>query len=396
MPTSQTRQHLGFIPPKWKADFRRTTLCTLGLIGLVSYQTLLLIATDSFMNRYEKEQGPEKEFGLILDPFERTPAAVSESVPAEIESLQTESGFGPDQEPQPMACVERVLHKCQMYACLKHANGTVTRDKRVMESRDSLFGYPGHFVHRDIDVERKPMTQGGGSRWDAGCAVSEKYKFVYVHVLKSGGSATKEFIRKSLCGEDDADCKRVDKHIVKPVGCSIAVTQYPDFFFFSFARNPFSRMYSMYSMMDGFPKASGKKGPGSVTDEFKFDQFVLKPTERSKHTLMSPSHYIEQTKFLFSSDNCPVFDYLGRLEYYDDDMRTILNHLNATEMIQYMDSNGGRVEPVNTWGSSKKKSKGGDLISAYGSKENVIQKVANDYRRDFELLGYSTRVVPSH
>ncbi len=347
------------------------------------------------MNRYEKEQGPVKEFGVVLDPSKEVPATAPGSSPAEVELLDEVSELGPDQGYQSMACVEKVLNKCQMYACLKHANGTVTRDKRLIESSDSLFGYPGHFVHRDSDVERKPMTQGGGSRWDSGCAVSEKYKFVYVHVLKSGGSATKEFIRKSLCGDDDADCKRVDKHIVKPVGCASAVKHYPDYFFFSFARNPFSRMYSMYSMMDGYPKAVGKKGPGSVTDEFKFDQFVLNPTERSKHTLMSPSHYVEQSKFLFSSDNCPAFDYLGRLENYDDDMRTILNHLNATEMIRYMDANDGKVEPVNTWGSSKKETKGGDLISAYGSEENVIQKVADDYRRDFELLGYSTRVVPS-
>ncbi|KAL7482250.1 hypothetical protein ACHAW6_007928, partial [Cyclotella cf. meneghiniana] len=209
------------------------------------------------------------------------------------------------------------------------------------------------------------METIGDKGWGSGCVVSEKYKFVYIHVLKSGGTSTKEFLRKSLCGIDDEDCKRVDPLILRPSGCRAAILNYTDYFTFSFVRNPFSRMYSMYSMMDGFPLEPGQR----VTDTFSFHDFVMKPDERGNHTTMHAGHYDQQTDFIFSNYTCPSFDFLGRVEHYDEDMRTILKHLNATELIAYHDELGGAVRAANTWGANKKRSIGGDLRKEYNSRE---------------------------
>lgn len=131
----------------------------------------------------------------------------------------------------------------------------------------------------------------------------------------------------------------------------------------------------------------------SVTENFPFPEFVLKPGLRKNHTSMHPGHYDRQEHFLFSNHSCPSFDFLGRVEHFDEDMRTILYHLNATKMIDYFEAQGGKIIPSNTWGSNKKKSIGGDLRSVYSLPE-VVNRVASVYKKDFDLLGYDSREVP--
>ncbi|KAL7515178.1 hypothetical protein ACHAXN_012513 [Cyclotella atomus] len=292
-----------------------------------------------------------------------------------------------DSDEDILACVRNVGRNCQLYPCIKDDNGEFIET----DTPESPFGYAGRFVHRDDLVEKPLMQTIGDKGWGSGCVVSDEYKFVYIHVLKSGGTATKEFLRKSLCGEEDIDCKKVDPHILRPSGCRAAILNYTDYFTFSFVRNPFSRMYSMYSMMDGFPLEPGQK----VTNSFSFRDFVLKPRERKNHTTMHAGHYDRQKNFIFSNHTCPSFDFLGRVEHYDEDMKTILNHLEATKLLQYLDNIGGSVKPANTWGENKKQSIGGDLRQEYSSRE-VIKRVASVYRKDFDLLGYDRYVVPSN
>ena len=140
--------------------------------------------------------------------------------------------------PDVLACVRNVGDKCSLYPCINE-DGTFVE----IDAPDSSFGYAGRFVHRDANVNKSLMRTIGDRGWGSGCVVSDEYKFVYIHVLKSGGTATKEFLRTSLCGADDTDCKRVDPNILRPSGCRAAILNYTGYFTFSFVRNPFSRMY---------------------------------------------------------------------------------------------------------------------------------------------------------
>ncbi|KAL3787219.1 hypothetical protein HJC23_012340 [Cyclotella cryptica] len=275
---------------------------------------------------------------------------------------------------------------CKLYPCVEE-NGLFIETNIP----DRTIGYAGTFVHRDKNVKKYTMIKPGGRTWASGCIVSDEYKFVYIHVLKSGGTATKEFLRKSLCGENDNDCTKVDPRVIRPFSCRHAVN-IDGYFVFSFVRNPFSRMYSMYSMMDGFPVNPDLRG--RVTENISFQDFVMtEPKSRKKFTKMHPSHYYNQTDFLFSRNSCPSFDFLGRVEHFDDDMRTILEHLNATKMIAYLDKLGGVIHPANTWGANKKKSIGGDLRMEYRAQE-LRHRVATVYSKDFDLLGYDAHEVP--
>jgi len=280
------------------------------------------------------------------------------------------------------ACVRKTNGQCEQYPCTGEDGVPI----------QTTLGYAGRFVTRDANVKKQAMRRGGGD-WASGCVISHKHKFAYIHILKSGGSATKEFLRRSLCGDDDPECKRADPSVLRPIACTQIAKQHPDYFTFSFVRSPFSRMYSMYSMMDGFPR--DREAGGHVTDTVPFAKFVMTdPGKRSAFTFMSPTHYWAQTDFTFSKDSCPSFDFLGRVEQFDQDMRIILEHLNAKEMIDYLDSIGGRVVQVNSWGSNKKKSISGGLQAEYSSSE-VRDRVVDTYKRDFDLLGYDWHAVPS-
>lgn len=148
-------------------------------------------------------------------------------------------------------------------------------------------------------------------------------------------------------------------------------------------------------MMDGFPAANGIRGR-PATKDFSFADFVLKPYQRELHTSMWPGHYDHQVSFLLSErDQCPVFDFLGRIEHFDEDMRRVLEHLNATKMLDYMDSIGGKISKENSWGAAKKNSIDGGLRKEY-AKPAVVGRVANDYALDFVLLGYDMNDVPEN
>jgi hypothetical protein len=144
-------------------------------------------------------------------------------------------------------------------------------------------------------------------------------------------------------------------------------------------------------MMDGFPPKNGIRGR-LPTKDLSFSNFVLKPYQRDLHTSMWPGHYDRQETFLFSEDKCPVFDFLGRIEHFDEDIRRVLNHLNATKMIEYLESMGGKVTPANSWGSDKKKIVGG-LRKEYSTPQ-IVSRVASEYMSDFQLLGYNSHDIP--
>jgi hypothetical protein len=146
-------------------------------------------------------------------------------------------------------------------------------------------------------------------------------------------------------------------------------------------------------MMDGFPPVNGLRGR-LPTQDYTFSDFVLRPNERGLHTSMWLDHTASQESFLFSDqEKCPMFDFLGRIEHFDEDMRRVLAYLNATKMLDYLESNGGRVSPANSWGADKKKSMVDGLREEYSSHE-VIARVASDYKSDFQLLGYDPSVIP--
>jgi len=191
------------------------------------------------------------------------------------------------------------------------------------------------------------------------------------------------------------------------LGLNIAIRE--SYFIWSFVRNPFSRLYS------GFAMAEDMANRTDTRDRFKpftFREFAM-ADQHGRHQLSptSNSHYEPQYKFLTDKNKCPVFDYVGRLEYYEEDLLRIVNEIEkrynennsetsssstaSTPLLKhYQESIGikGQMKAFDgtSFGAKReaKQGKGGGMNSVY-SDPIVVEKVYKEYKTDFDLFGYS-------
>jgi hypothetical protein len=317
-------------------------------------------------------------------------------------------------------CAVRTQHGCSVQPCQQQQD-TTTSMATASGSNDTIPVAPadwhyGHgLVHRDNDLRGTTMMTSGQAKVGSGCAKSVKYKFVYIHVLKSAGMTIKAFLKRALCGgstgnvtpcfESDNDNDEHSEHsepaepLLEIVNCAAAMQEHPDYFVWSFVRNPFSRLYSGYSMADDFRHRGGRQqGHEHDMPAFTFSDFgQASQTARSRMTSASNAHFLPQTNFLFSRSSCPVFDFLGRLEHLDEDLATVLSIVGSPELTDYVRANNGTIhhERNTAYGSSKSLTElHGDLRNAYAA-NSVQAAAAVEYARDFKLLGYDPNLIPT-
>ena len=283
-----------------------------------------------------------------------------------------------DTQGQATVCVSRnvetntcQLHRCGIGGDAKNENKTLLDDY-------------GFVVHEHNNTRGQSPVTAGRALVGSGCAISHRYKFLFIHVLKSGGMTIKTLLKRGLCGGVTQEC--ADLRIVD---CTSAVRGFPHYFVFSFVRNPFSRIYSAFSMADSMPRRN--LAPVS------FDKFAtMTRGERRDTSKTSPTHYNPQVNFLMDHSYCPVFDFLGRLERFRDDMQIILNQIQSPDLQAYFTSTGGNDlrDNCTSFGERKKQSElGGKLRNAYRS-QTTVDAIAQEFESDFTLLGYDPTQVP--
>merc|ERR1712154_184434 len=77
------------------------------------------------------------------------------------------------------------------------------------------------------------------------CFISHRHRFVFVHVLKSGGTSMSGFLCYALCNSTVMnDC---DAHIFKKKACKKIKALFPEYFYFSIVRTPYDRIFSLWS-----------------------------------------------------------------------------------------------------------------------------------------------------
>jgi hypothetical protein len=351
---------------------------------------------------------------------------------------------------------------------------------QVQPCNDTMFLSPDYshgFVHRPASLRNHSMMLSGQAKAGSGCAISHRYQFLYIHVLKSGGMTIKTFLKQALCHLSTKMPCKGGPDALQIVSCRTAIQRYPHYFVWSFVRNPYGRMYSSYAMALDY---NHKKGRNETLPPFEFEQYVtakggggnlhphskkrrynrgIRPTttngrqlrelfmphnRQSLHlpprrgsktgnhplltltpqcqarrslTYMDPVHCQPQYQFLFDDDHrhCPVFDFLGRLEHFQQDLKRVVGILQSPELDRHYqiwwnqstassntteDNNGllyDRKDNSTSFGSQQKQAKlGGNLQRAYQRNNNngLRQAVAKEYALDFELLGYDPNVVP--
>jgi len=345
---------------------------------------------------------------------------------------------------------------CHLEECKKIVDGDEIKDlgRNNDNLTESISSYT-FLSHSHVDPTEK-MRVVGHAKAGSGCAISRKYKMFYIHNLKSGGSAIKSFLRKALCPETNEKVEqprhgrrlreqRPRRHfgsvrgegkkggrrssakrflcsngndVLEIVNCDVGLREarWKKFLVWSFVRNPYTRIYSAYSMALNMLNVRVKK------DDYSFREFALNPRERKHMSNTSPSHYLPQMKFLCTASGCPVFDFIGRVEQMDRDMKLLFDEIekrseydnvtgdllpSSSMLRRHFNLNmNGTLTRENSHGYNNKKKLDdsnnpckignfacGSIEASYMDKE-VLSSVQEAFSLDFELFGYDTNDIP--
>ena len=240
--------------------------------------------------------------------------------------------------------------------CIEQDYGTCFPIKCDGNTTTTEYFYDG-LIERNVSIQRRPMTSASL------CVESRKYKFAYVQIPESGSDdPIEEALKQCLCGsygecvEEVFEYKRCD-HVFAD----------DSFFFFSFVRNPFTRMASVYHQMN--------KSEGS------FKQFV------------DETELKMQNEFILSADDlCPTVDFVAKLENWNHDLPFIMKHIWKKSNEQFpIDECLRSFHFLNTFDkdSFEQEMSGKKIWKDFYENDGETQKIVRDlFADDFVAFGY--------
>jgi hypothetical protein len=130
-------------------------------------------------------------------------------------------------------------------------------------------------------------------------------KIVYIHIPKTGGTTIEKiFFNKNSSSEH------------------ITITEYSnyyDYFIFSFVRNPYTRIISVYNyFINGGNKSLGDKN--IINRDVDINNFLKEYNETNLKFLKTQYSYLQDSKNI---------DFVGRYENFDNDLKQICNSTNT-------------------------------------------------------------------
>ena len=292
------------------------------------------------------------------------------------------------------------LQKCELNYC----NPLASKDVSITKNRGFAIRFPDKYIRKFMEIP----GSGGAS-----CVMSKKYGFLYVHNLKSGGTTTNFFLKNALCSNKGFPCDEGDDTLeLVPCSKGIWVSRAKKYYVFSFVRNPYARLYS------GFAMAERMRNETTHPEPIDFRTFALASNnDRYKMSETHTSHYVPQSKLLADKRGCPVLDYVGRIEHYDDDLWRILREIEKRSGLdtltqayrERISANGTiNVNKSTSYGTMRKSkirekqlamgnstaSNVKSEMTAVYSDAKVTKKVYLEFKADFDMFGYASRDIP--
>ena len=185
--------------------------------------------------------------------------------------------------------------------------------------------------------------------------LSHKYKCIFIHIPKCGGGTVERYFAKlGIPGAARYSCWPIGA--LRVGNLAKAINLYPDYFTFTFVRNPFDRFISYYfhglkkqertgefvvyknlreciefaaellSMHHKEPDREGKIGPHQLRPKSSHYGYARYHCKRQIEFLLdhSPSHYFGVPRF-----NSAPCSFVGRLESFDKDFACLLDILDV-------------------------------------------------------------------
>eukprot|EP01084_Bolivina_argentea_P222146 376083_1 len=255
---------------------------------------------------------------------------------------------------------------------------------------ESITSYQG-WIHRCNNFKRNRPNFIGRER--AACLISSKYKFAYIHTLKSGGSSMKTNMKKCLC---NVTCSKYEYELRD---CDDELFGDDKYFIFTFVRNPYSRMVSNYFFRKAHKttewiKLETEEGGDDNLMPISFEQFVKNTTLMDKYSYTHKAHLLPQIQFIFDKNNCPSVDYIGKLENMNIDFNFIMEHIwekyNDFPMKKCIDEANRKVNAFGTKSLTQSGQKSWNDM--YRDDTQIIESVIKMYSDDFALLNYETDI----
>lgn len=162
---------------------------------------------------------------------------------------------------------------------------------------------------------------------------NEHRKFAFIHIQKTGGVSIDKLLRAAV--------PDITFHRPRHMGARRAREEIEDwdgYYSFAFVRNPWDRLVSWYSMMDGMRKL-GPKAPWwartgdspllrYVREEAPtFEAFIKRCTREFKVRGEVYSFTRNQLDYLVDKDGELLVDFVGKVERFDGDLATVLGEI---------------------------------------------------------------------
>ena len=226
--------------------------------------------------------------------------------------------------------------------------------------------------------------------------VNHQYKFIFIHVTKTGGATIKKYLRSNIGDERTPNNKNFvalpyvqdkffngkEKKEINGFFYSLGhmpiifikenfPEEYKNYYKFGFIRNPYERFLSSFFFLG----RNNLEGLNKEQILDRFNNFFIPKISEKFH--VNPNRWvIPQYKFLCDTDDNIIVDFLGRTENLVKDFKNIANTLNLPNFTEE------KVVTINVSPNKEKVEK-----SLFLTEENK-EKIYNLYKKDFEIFNY--------
>ena len=169
--------------------------------------------------------------------------------------------------------------------------------------------------------------------------VSDSHKLVFVHIQKTGGVTVHELLRERI-----PDLRNIlARHEFARRGMA-ELNDWDEYFKFAFARNPWDRLVSWYTMITTFDKTGNELWWYVHDNSSTFEEFIHNCTgEVEIKEGVSYSFAYNQLDYVTDEHGNLLVDFIGRLENLDEDIQEVFRRIDLElETVPHHNRSGHR------------------------------------------------------